>query len=278
MRPGSSDFDIGLAAAEHHRLQPAAQFGEVLIVDRPAALVEFVEVAVEAEQRPDQFRVEVLDDRIELVDAVLDWRAGQHEGIGRAQRLHLPRRLDLPVLDALRLVEHDHVGMQDLVDVRRIAEHLLVVHDGEECGLAVGARRAGRGPNTERAGRSVKRAICSSHSAFSEAGHTTRTRSMPRGGPKARRLRSPEWSCRAPSRLRSKSPLAERQVKHAFALIGQQRIAQHVECCRAVLDLRKKGRTRLLARALAAQSVKPWCEVARHPDPVTNGSGRKMPS
>ena len=103
---------IGLATAEHHRLQPAAQFGKVLVVDRPAALVEFVEVAVKAEQWTDQLRVEVLHDRIELVDAVLDWRAGQNEGKGRAQRLHPSRRLDLPVLDALCLVEHHHVRMQ----------------------------------------------------------------------------------------------------------------------------------------------------------------------
>ena len=69
-------LDVGLAAAEHHRLQAATQFAEILVVDRPPPLVEFVEVAVEAEQRPDQFRVEILHNRIELVDAVFNRRAG----------------------------------------------------------------------------------------------------------------------------------------------------------------------------------------------------------
>ncbi len=58
-----------------------------------------------------------MDDRIELVDAVLERRAGQHEGVGRAQLLDPPRGLGLPVLDPLRLVENDDVRRQDRVDV-----------------------------------------------------------------------------------------------------------------------------------------------------------------
>ena len=110
MRPGSSVSTSDLRRRSITGCRRRAQLGEVLVVDRAAALVELVEVAVEAEQRADQLRVEVLDDRIELVDAVLDRRAGQHEGVGRAQRLDPPRGLGLPVLDALRLVEHDDVG------------------------------------------------------------------------------------------------------------------------------------------------------------------------
>ena len=132
MRPGSSASTSALRRRSITGCSRRAQLREVLVVDRPAALVELVEVAVEAEQRPEQLGIEILHDRIELVDAVLDRRAGQHEGVGRAQRLDPPRRLGLPVLDALRLVEHDDVGLQYRVDVRGVAQHLLVVDDGEE--------------------------------------------------------------------------------------------------------------------------------------------------
>ena len=60
---------------------------------------------------------------------------------------------------------------------RRLAQHLLVVDDGEERRLPIGGEALlPPGPNTERTERSAKRAICSSHSAFSEAGQTTNTR------------------------------------------------------------------------------------------------------
>lgn len=64
-------LDIGLAAAEHRRRHAVAQCGEILVVDRTPAFVERVKIAVEAEQRPEDLGVEILDDRIELVDAVL---------------------------------------------------------------------------------------------------------------------------------------------------------------------------------------------------------------
>ena len=150
---GQLGLDVGLAPAQHHRRHAVAQLGEVLVVDRAAALVEFIEVAVEAEQRPEQLRIEVLDDRVELVDAVLDRRAGQHEGVRRAQRLDPARRLCLPVLDALRLVEHDDVGREEAVDVVGVAKHLLVVDDGEEGRLAIGRKALRRAdPNTRPGG------------------------------------------------------------------------------------------------------------------------------
>ena len=110
MRPGSSLSTSALRRRSITGASAAAQLGEVLVVDRPAALVELVEVAVETEQRPEQLRIEVLDDRVELVDAVLDRRAGQHEGDRASAATSPPRRLGLPVLDALRLVEDDDVG------------------------------------------------------------------------------------------------------------------------------------------------------------------------
>ena len=113
------------------------QLVEVLVAGRPAALVELVEVAVEAEQRPENLGVEILDDRIGLVDPVLERRAGEDEGVGRDERLHLPRGLGLPVLDALGLVENDHVGLEKAVDVVGVAHHLLVVDEREEGGRRI---------------------------------------------------------------------------------------------------------------------------------------------
>jgi len=44
---------------------------------RAAAVVELIELAVETEQRSEDLRVEKLDDRVDLVDAILDWCPGQ---------------------------------------------------------------------------------------------------------------------------------------------------------------------------------------------------------
>ena len=109
---GQFGLHVALAPAEHHRLQPAHQLVEVLVADRTAAFVKVVKIAIEAEQRTQQAGIEVLHDRVDLVDAVLDRRAGQHERIGRRQRLHRARRLGVPVLDPLRLVEDDDVRPQ----------------------------------------------------------------------------------------------------------------------------------------------------------------------
>ena len=117
MRPGSSLSTSALRRRSITGATRSRSSAEVLVVDRTAALVELVEFAVEAEQRAEQLRIEVLDDGIELVDAVLERRAGQHEGMRSAQLLDAPRRLGLPVLDALRLVEDDDVGRQHRVDV-----------------------------------------------------------------------------------------------------------------------------------------------------------------
>ena len=271
-------LDVGLAAAEHHRLQAAAQFAEVLVVDRAAPLVEFVEVAVETEQRPDQFWVEVLDDRIELVDAVLDRRAGQHEGIGRAQRFDPPRGLDLPVLDALRLVEHDHVGMQYLVDVPRVAEHLLVVHDGEECGLAVGgkARRPGPEHGARRAVGEARDLLLPFRLERGRAHHQHTLDALAAGQELAGGDRLDGLA--EAHLVGQQRPLAECKMQHAFALIGQQRVAQQIEARGTVLDLREECRARLLARALPAQPIKPRREMARHPNPAADVGGRNAPS
>jgi len=51
--------------------------------------------------------------------------------------LHASRRLGVPVLDALRLVEHDGMRLKDGIDVVGVRQHLLVIDDVEEGGLAI---------------------------------------------------------------------------------------------------------------------------------------------
>ena len=254
-------FDVALAAAKHQRLQPAPEFGEILVVDRPSTLVELIEVAVEAKQRPDQFGIKVLDDRIELIDAVFHWRTAQHEGVRRAQRLHLAGCLDLPVLDALGFVENDHVGTQDLVNIRRIAEHLLVVHDVEEGRLAVGGKPRRTRPE-HRAGRAggeagdlllpfrLKRSWANNqHSAYMlSAGQQLAGRNRLDGLSEAHFVGQ-------------QCPLAECKMQHAFTLIWKKREAQQIESRGAVSDLGEKGDARLFARALPALPVEPGRKV-----------------
>jgi len=47
---GEFGFDVGLAAAQHERLDPGVQLIQVAIAARAAALVQLVEIAVETEK------------------------------------------------------------------------------------------------------------------------------------------------------------------------------------------------------------------------------------
>ena len=129
---GQFGLHVGLAAAQHVGLDALVQLVEVAVAGGAAAVVQVVVLAVEAEQRPEQRRVEEIHQRIQLVNAVLDGRAGEDEGVAAAQALDGLGGLGAPVLDALRFVQHDDVGPQPLVHLQRVGEHLLVVDDGEE--------------------------------------------------------------------------------------------------------------------------------------------------
>ena len=129
---GQLGLHVGLAAAQHVGLDALVQFVQVAIGGGPAAVVQFVILAVEAEQRAEQRRVEEIHQRIQFVDAVLDGRAGEDESIAAAQALDGLGGLGAPVLDALRFVQHHDVRPQPVVDVQRVGQHLLVIDDGEE--------------------------------------------------------------------------------------------------------------------------------------------------
>ena len=75
----------------------------------------------------------------------------------------------------------------------------------------------------------MKRAICSSHSALSEAGQTTSTRcdALAAGQELAGRDRLDRLA--EAHLVGQQRALAESEMQHAFALVGQQRMAQQVE-------------------------------------------------
>ena len=125
-------FHVGFAAPDHERLDAPVELVEVAIANRPAPVVQFIEVAVEPEERAEDGRVEEVHQRMQFVNAVLDGRAGQHEGITAAEAFDGLCSLRAPVLDTLGFVEHDNVRTQSSIHVECVSKHLFVVDDGEE--------------------------------------------------------------------------------------------------------------------------------------------------
>ena len=123
-------------AAEEDRPQVLPQLVQVLIAQHPAVLIDHAMAMEEAEGRRQAAVVDELDHRVEVVQAVLQRRAGQHQGEGRAEALDDPGRFRFPVLDPLPFVE-DYQVPADPLDGQDVAEHLLVVADGEEAVVVV---------------------------------------------------------------------------------------------------------------------------------------------
>ena len=99
----------------------------------------------------------------------------QRESVRRPPRRDPPRRLGLPILDALRLVEHDDVRKEESVDAVGVAEHLFEVDEGQEGRLAIGGQTLRR------------RALDETGRAPAEAGKR-RNRFAPPAGDEPRRL------------------------------------------------------------------------------------------
>ena len=92
---------------------------EVSVADRAPFFVQLVVVAIETEQRAEQIGIEELRDRIDLVDTVFQWRAGQHECVRTRQPFDRDRGFGLPVFDALSFIENDHIRCMDIVDLKK---------------------------------------------------------------------------------------------------------------------------------------------------------------
>lgn len=135
---GQLCLDVVLAAAEQDGPDALAEGCEVFIIGRTAFFIQLIEIAIEAEQRTQQRRIEKIDDGVELVDAVFDGGTGEDEGVAAFEAFHGLRGLGGPVFDALRFIKHDDVGAEVGVDVEAVGDDLLVVDDGEKRWFRVG--------------------------------------------------------------------------------------------------------------------------------------------
>jgi hypothetical protein len=105
---------------------------EIAAADGTPAIVEFVKVPVEPEERAEHGRIEKVHQRMKFINEVLDGRAGEDEGVPAAETFHRLRGLGAPVFDALGFVEHDNIRREPRIYVQRVGHHLLIVDDGEK--------------------------------------------------------------------------------------------------------------------------------------------------
>ena len=237
---------------------------EVAVALRPAALVELVEFAIETEQRPEPGRVEEIDDRPQLVDPVLDRRAGQHECVAAVQPLYRLRGLGAPVLDALRFIENDDVGSQPRIYVQSVADHLLVVDDGEERGPLV--RGEPHAPS----------AINDLQVEVGEPANLLFPLGLERGrrdDERADRAADPPQKCARCDRLDrlaeahligEERALREGEVEHALALVGEERHLHLLRGPFAALHLLLVLASQLDPFAFAAARLEPGDDLLRH--------------
>ncbi len=129
---GQLGFNIGLAAAEEIGFDAQAQFVKVAIGGGAAPVVQFIILAVEAEERAKERRVEEVHQGIQFVEAVFDGCAGEDEGVAAAEAFDGLGGFGAPIFYALGFVKHNDVGPQAGVDVQGVGEHLLVINDGKE--------------------------------------------------------------------------------------------------------------------------------------------------
>ena len=143
---GQFGFHMVFSAAQDDGADSLAEGGEIFVILGAAFFIEFIEISVEAEEWAEDGGIEEIDDGVELVNAVLDGRAGEHEGVAALEALDRLGGFCGPVLDALGFVEDDDVGLEALVDVEAINDDLLVVYDCKEgrvtIGVVVGAGAA----------------------------------------------------------------------------------------------------------------------------------------
>ena len=132
-------------APQHHRGQTPAQLREVAVAQDLAALVGDVEIHQVAPQGAQHFLVHDLHQGVEVLQAVLQRGAAEHEGVARGDALDRRGDLGAPVLDALGLVQDHQVRAQDLVDDADIAQDQLVVDDEEAPAAPVLHGPPGRG-------------------------------------------------------------------------------------------------------------------------------------
>ena len=249
-----------------HRFEIAVAYGT-------AAVVELVKVAVEVKERAEDLRIEVLHDGIGLVDPVLQRRAGEHEGERRPQRFHLPRRLGLPILDALSLIQDHHVGLEQAIDLVGVAHHLLVVDQREESRLGIEPQPLGTQARDE------------AHVAVGEAGDLLLPFRLDRCGRDHEHARDaflPREQFAGGDRLHGlaeahligkQRALVKREMRRAVFLIREQRQLDDIPRRTALLHGGEKLCAQLFARGKPQLTLEPGIELAR--DAHRIGRGRR---
>ena len=101
------------------------------------ALVESGELLVEAPERSEEVRIHHLHEAVEIVEPVLDRRAGEDEGEAAPEPLHHRGGACPPVLDPLRLVQDEQVR-RHLCELALVGAHQLVARDEHRRRLGVG--------------------------------------------------------------------------------------------------------------------------------------------
>src|SRR5262245_26944672 len=117
---------LGPRAAQEDRGQLAPNLVEVPVPGQVPLGVLHPVLVQELVRRPEPPIVHELHDRVQLFQPVLQRRPGEDDRVPALQLLDGPRRLRLPVLDPLRLVEHNDVRPPGVHQVQ-VADHLFVV-------------------------------------------------------------------------------------------------------------------------------------------------------
>src|ERR1700733_176056 len=78
---GQFSFDVSFAAAQQIGFDALVQLIKVAIAGGPSPVVQFVILAVKAKKRAEQRRIEKIHQRIQFIEPIFDWGAGEDEGI-----------------------------------------------------------------------------------------------------------------------------------------------------------------------------------------------------
>ena len=267
---GEFGFDIALAAAEENGADAFAESCEVFVACWSAALVEFVILAVEAEERAEEGGVEEVDEGAEFVDAVFDGCSSEDESVAALEAFYGLGGLGGPVFDALGFVENDDIRPQVGIDLERVGNDLLVVRDGEKGGVGVAVERGAGGAAAEDQAQweggeffdlflpfRFERSRCDDEDA---AGLAERVEERA-GGDGLNGLAEAHF-------IGKEGSLAEGKVEHAFALVGKERMERDLLGMAAVADTDLVVAAGEHAIALAGAVGEPSVGILRNAQPV----------
>ena len=128
---GQFSQHLALDSTNQQRCERLADAIEMAIADHLVVLIANLVLGEELKRRSQAMLVDELDNRHQLLQAVLERRARQDDGVGRGNALDAAGRPCVPVLDSLRFVEDDQIRRPPPNQVE-VKVHGVVVGDGEE--------------------------------------------------------------------------------------------------------------------------------------------------